>query len=90
MKCEWLPWVHLIRGLVQLGSLCSDFVVWVDEWRPHQTFAGAPPEDIYRGLNAAKLSSRPPVSRPRTVRTKMETKHLAETRMTACRLKRAA
>lgn len=90
LKYEWLRRVHLIRGLVHLTSLCSDFIVWVNEWRPHQTLAGARPEDVYRGLNGAKPSSCQPVSTPKTVPTNMETIHFTDTRTTAWRLKRAA
>ncbi len=84
-KYEWLFRVPLIKGFDHLTSLCSNFVIWYNGWRPHMTLSGARPDDVY-------ARDRPePV--PRTAKTppaSIERRHFAEARVTGFRLPKAA
>jgi hypothetical protein len=82
--------VPLIRGFDHLAELCSSFCTWYNQWRPHQGIAGARPEDVYRD---SALPPPIPASerfRLKSVPSKIEAIHFAETRTTAWRLPRAA
>ncbi|MEE8408255.1 MAG: DDE-type integrase/transposase/recombinase, partial [Myxococcota bacterium] len=85
LKYEWLFRVPLIRGFDHLTSLCSNFAIWYNEWRPHSTLGGARPDDFYR----RDLPEHVPRTAKRAL-PRIERRHFAEARVTGFRLPRAA
>jgi putative transposase len=85
MKYEWLFRAPLIRGFEHLERLCTEFVEWHNEWRPHMTLGGATPNDFY-GRDLPE-----PVARDaKVVPSKVERRLFAETPVTGFRLPKAA
>ncbi len=84
---EALSFLHapLIKGFDHLELLCTQFVEWHNDWRPHMTLAGARPDDVFRRDLPEHV--------PRTAKTapaRIERRHFAEARVTGFRLPKAA
>ena len=85
LKYEWLKRVAIIRGYTHLLTLCEDFVVWYNEWRPHEFLGSATPGQVYRD----KVVPFVPKD-AKAVPEHIEVKGFAETKITGYRLKQAA
>jgi transposase InsO family protein len=84
LKYEWLFRAPLIKGFDHLASLCSDFTLWYNEWRPHMTLDGARPDDFY-GRDRPEAVPK----NAKVVPLQIERRHFAEARVTGFRLPRA-
>lgn len=65
--------------------MCTEFEDWYNGWRPHMTIDGFRPDDLYYGRNL-EMPKRDAKTGPGNI----ERHILAETRLTAYRLKNAA
>ncbi len=85
LKYEWLFRPPLIKGFDHLASLCADFAVWYNGWRPHMRLDGARPDDVY-GRDLPEPVARDAKVLPVTI----ERRYFSETRVTGYRLPKAA
>ncbi|MEW6363637.1 MAG: DDE-type integrase/transposase/recombinase [Acidobacteriota bacterium] len=89
-KYEWLRRVPFIRGFAHLLELCNSFATWYGQWRPHQGIAGGLPDDAHMSGTLSPPLAGVDRSRAKTVPSKIETIHFADTGTTAWRIPRAA
>ena len=47
LKYEWLQCVPITQGFDDLTSQCTEFESWYNTARPHMTFDGFRPDDLY-------------------------------------------
>ncbi len=85
LKYEWLKRVAIIRGYTHLLTLCEDFVVWYNEWRPHEFLGSTTPNEVYRDKTVPFVPKD-----AKAVPEHIEVKGFAETKITGYRLKQAA
>jgi len=81
LKYEWLKLAPILKGFDHLESLCSSFVEWYNEWRPHMSLDGARPDDVFYDKKMKK-----PERDAKTIPDNIELKLFRETRMTGYRL----
>ena len=85
LKYEWLKRVVLIKGIDHLTELCKEFEVWYNNWRPHMTFEGLRPDDVYYNNKPEK-----PGRNAKTVPCNIEQHYFRHTRTMGYRLTKAA
>mgnify|MGYP001587669746 CR=1 FL=1 len=47
LKYEWLRRVPLVRGFDHLESLCQEFALWYNRFRPHTALGGRVPDAVF-------------------------------------------
>jgi len=81
LKYEWLKLTPILKGFDHLESLCSSFVEWYNEWRPHMSLDGARPDDVFYDKNMKR-----PEHDAKAIPYNIELKLFRETRVTGYRL----
>ena len=93
LKYEWLNRAPLPKGFDHITSLCQEFTVWYNQWRPHMTLEGGRPDDKYFLHDwqppAPEKNAKAKVI-PVDFEIEIEKKYFKATRVTGFRLKKAA